>query len=409
MKKVFETPAAIQGFKLSTLPKITLKSFLIPVVLLLVVAGVGYGWYAEKTSADRRIAELKQTQETLSQDLQQVTQEYETLKTEDQLVKNQELLARITEIEKNYGETVRQYERLLDLRGDGVKTDKLDEQIAESLSLLAKQNYASASALLAQLSKDITAEQDKLKQAAALAIPQAPVNNQAPATGYSRQSVQTEIGTYVVSMVAGDLSSTRVIVDTASSSDCRNDCPVKALGDYVARNGGFAGINGTYFCPASYPECADKKNSYDLLVMNKDKVYFNSDNNVHSVNPAVIFRGGSVQFLGAASSWGRDTGIDSMISNFPLLMSGGEIRFAGDGDPKKGSKGNRSFVANKGNTVYIGVVHGATVAEAAWALKGLGMENAMNLDSGGSTALWAGGYKAGPGRAIPNAIVFVRR
>jgi len=83
--------------------------------------------------------------------------------------------------------------------------------------------------------------------------------------------------------------------------------------------------------------------------------------------------------------------------------------FGGDGDPKKGSKGSRPFVGNKGNTVYIGIVYSATVAEGAHALKALGLDNAMNLDSGGSTALWSGGYKAGPGRNIPNAIVFVRK
>ena len=143
--------------------------------------------------------------------------------------------------------------------------------------------------------------------------------------------------------------------------------------------------------------------------MNKDKVYFNSGNNVYSNNPAVIFGGSYVRFVGAASEWGRDTGIDSMLSNYPLLVSGNQVRFNGDGDPKKGSKGNRSFVANKGNTVYIGVVHGATVAEAAHALQTLGMDNALNLDSGGSTALGSGGYKVGPGRNIPNAIVFVRK
>ena len=38
-----------------------------------------------------------------------------------------------------------------------------------------------------------------------------------------------------------------------------------------------------------------------------------------------------------------------------------------------------------------------------------GMENALNLDEGGSTALWSGGYKAGPGRNIPNAVLFVKR
>ena len=98
-----------------------------------------------------------------------------------------------------------------------------------------------------------------------------------------------------------------------------------------------------------------------------------------------------------------------MIANQPLIVSGGNAVFGGDGDPKKGRKGTRSFVGNKGNTVYIGVVHNVTVAEMGLVLKTLGLENALNLDSGGSTALWYNGYKAGPGRAIPNAILFVRK
>ena len=143
--------------------------------------------------------------------------------------------------------------------------------------------------------------------------------------------------------------------------------------------------------------------------MNKDKVYFNSDNNVYSSNPGVVFGSGYIRFLSAVSGWGRDTGIDGMISNYPLLLSGGSITFGGNADPKQGSRGNRSFVSSKGNTVYIGVVHGVTVAESARVLKAMSMENALNLDSGGSTALWSGGYKVGPGRDLPNAILFVRK
>ncbi len=87
----------------------------------------------------------------------------------------------------------------------------------------------------------------------------------------------------------------------------------------------------------------------------------------------------------------------------------GNITFGGDGDAKHASKGGRSFVAQKGNTIYIGVVHSATVLESAKTLKTLGMENALNLDDGGSTALWSGGYKVGPGRDLPNVLLFVRR
>lgn len=232
------------------------------------------------------------------------------------------------------------------------------------------------------------------------------VNNIPPSSGYSRQSVQTEVGTFTVSLVTANIGSTQVIVDTASTSDCGSNCPALSLGDYVTRNGGWAGVNGTYFCPIDYPSCAGKENTFDLLVMNKDKYYFNSANNVYSNNPTVIFGNGYIRFVRSGSEWGRDTGVNGVLMNYPLLVSGGNISFGGDEDPKKGSRGSRSFVANKGNNVYIGVTQNVTVAENARVLKALGMENALNLDSGGSTALWHGGYKVGPGRPIPNAIIF---
>jgi len=130
---------------------------------------------------------------------------------------------------------------------------------------------------------------------------------------------------------------------------------------------------------------------------------------VYSNVPVAVFGSGFARFIGASSGWGRDTSVDAVIANQPLLVSGGNVVFGGDGDPKKGSRGPRSFVGSKGSTVYIGVVSNATVAETAYVLKALGLENALNLDSGGSTALWSGGYKAGPGRDIPNALLFVSK
>jgi hypothetical protein len=232
------------------------------------------------------------------------------------------------------------------------------------------------------------------------------INNVPPGSGYSRQTVQTDAGSFSVSLVAANTATTKVIVDTASTSDCSSNCPVLSLGEYVTRNGGWAGINGSYFCPRDYPSCSGKENTFDLLVMNKDKYYFNSANNVYSTNPVVGFRDGSVSFVTAGSSWGRDTSLNGVLMNYPLLVSGGNVVFGGDGDPKKGSRGSRSFVANKGSNIYIGVTFNVTVAENALVMKALGMENALNLDSGGSTALWHGGYKVGPGRGIPNAIIF---
>jgi len=211
-----------------------------------------------------------------------------------------------------------------------------------------------------------------------------------------------------VDIITADLNSTRVIVDTASDSDCTNNCPVLPLATYVSRSGAYAGVNGSYFCPADYASCADKSNSYDTLAMNKNKVYFNSSNNVYSSVPAVIFQGNSARFVGQSSQWGRDSGVDAVLANHPMTLAGGNVIFGGNSDPKQGSRGNRSFVGTNGaSTVYIGVVRNATVAEVGHVLKAMGLQYALNLDSGGSTALYSGGYKVGPGRSIPNALLFV--
>ncbi|MBI4058627.1 phosphodiester glycosidase family protein [Candidatus Microgenomates bacterium] len=234
-------------------------------------------------------------------------------------------------------------------------------------------------------------------------------DNVPPNAGFKRQSVRTDAGTFTVSIVAADLGSTRVIVDTISTGDCGNDCPVLSLKEYAARNNAFAGVNGSYFCPASYPSCAGKTNSFDTLLMNKDKTYFNSGNNVYSTVPAVIFGSGWTRFVKQSLEWGRDTGVDAVIANYPLLTFNNAIEYGGSSDPKLVNKGGRSFIGATGETIYMGVVHSATVAEAAQVMMALGIHNSLNLDDGGSTALWYGGYKAGPGRDIPNAILFVRK
>ena len=240
--------------------------------------------------------------------------------------------------------------------------------------------------------------------------PQPAANNTPPGSGFSSQVVSADGQNYKVYIIAADLNSTRVIVDTASDSDCSNNCPAMSLGDYVSRNGAYAGINGSFFCPPEYPSCSGKTNSFDTLVMNKNKRYFNSDNNVYSTIPAAIFSQGSARFVSQSLEWGRDTGVDAVIANYPLLVAGNNIVFTENpSEPKFGGKGARTFIANKGNMVYIGVVFGASMGESAKVLHALGMDQAMNLDEGGSTALWSGGYKVGPGRNIPNAVLFIQR
>lgn len=378
--------------------------FTASIVLCLLLS---FFFYLATRSLETKVQTASEKEKTLQQQLQTITKELQTIKSENQFVINQKNTKEITDIQNTYKKTITAYEKLNDLKLVSKTTTKQDQLLALALKQLAERNYASAEATLTTLTKQI--DEEKAKLATTTNVENLPEQNAPPGSGYRRQAVKTEIGTYAIDIVAGDLASTRVIVDTASDSDCRDNCPVIALGDYVTRNSAYAGINGSYFCPASYPSCAGKTNSFDTLLMNKNKTYFNADNNLYSTVPAVIFQGNTVRFVSRSLDWGRDTSIDSMIANQPLLLLNGQNLFGGDGDPKKGSKGTRSFVGSKGNTVYIGVVHNVTVAEMAIVLKTLGLDNALNLDSGGSTALWYSGYKAGPGRAIPNAILFLRR
>ncbi len=331
------------------------------------------------------------------------------LKAQDQYKINKALESKIASIESSYKQTAALYENLSDLKITSSKTGDFDKQFADILSLLSKQNYASAESQLSLLDTALTKEQDRIN---ALLQPVRNVvsSNSPPGSGYQIQQVSTDLGSFTVEIIAADLNSTRVIVDTASNSDCSDNCPVLSLYDFVSRNSAFAGINGSFFCPSDYPSCAGKSNSFDTLLMNKNKIYFNSSNNVYSTVPAAVFSGNSARFVTESLQWGRDTGADSVIANHPLLTLNGQINLAGNtGEAKLSQKTSRSFVGSTGNTVYIGVVFNATVTEEAKVMNSLGIQNSLNLDDGGSTALWYNGYKAGPGRNIPNALLLIHK
>lgn len=347
----------------------------------------------------------------LNQKIEGVSKELTALRNEDQYKINQELKDKISKTESAYKNTASSYEKILDLKAQKVDTIDLDKNFVGILNDLSALNYTSASAKLTTMNAEIQ------KKYATIAAPTtsggAPtvattVSNTPPGSGYSFQAVKTDSGTFNVAIVAANASTTRVIIDTASDGDCKDNCPVLPLATYVSRSGAFAGINGSFFCPADYPSCAGKTNSFDTLLMNKNKVYFNSENNKYSTVPLAYFNSSGMGLRGQTLDWGRDTGVDGVLANYPIYVSGGQNQHAGAGD-KFAAKGARTFVAGKGNMVYIGIVYSATSAEAAKALTTMGMDSALGLDQGGSTALWSGGYKAGPGRSIPNAVLFVPR
>lgn len=427
-KKTASVPAIRAKLAQKVHPAIVSAGVAVTGFFLLIALGTlgatGYFWQKTSQQLDSTQQELQLKNTKLGDlanqlaatqsELAQAQSDLQDLKNQDQYKRNQALQAEITAIQTEFSKSISQYEDILKLRDLGVKTQALDAMFSKTITLLSQRNYASASAQITLLTQAIQQQQTLLATAAAagtgVSTANVPQVNDAPANGYRRQLVKSDSGTFLVDMIAADLNSTRVQVETASPGDCGNNCPLGALADFVKRSNGFAGVNGPYFCPAEYPSCAGKTNSFDTLLMNKNKVYFNSANNVYSIVPAVIFSGNSARFIEHSENWGRDTGVDAVIAGQPLLLLNGDIKFGGDGDPKKTSRTSRAFIGSKGTTVYIGDVHGASVVEMAHVLKAMGLQNGLNLDDAGSLALYLNGhYIAGPGRNTPFGIVLVRK
>ncbi|MFA5026130.1 MAG: hypothetical protein WC503_06505, partial [Candidatus Shapirobacteria bacterium] len=349
--------------------RLTIRKLFWPFISLVLVGiiGVGYyGWQKEKLIILNDYQSLTNIRQSLDSSLASMSAQVVTLKSEDQRIKNEKLVTEIKQINNTFKNASIQYEEMVDLRDSGVKISKIEALFGPLLADLSKMDYVGATLKTATISAKIKEEKQKsLPVVGGINISNVVESNTPPGSGFSRQKVKVNDQFFVVDLVAADLSNTKVIVDTASDGDCSDNCPVLPLGTYVSRNGAIAGINGSYFCPASYPTCANKKNSFDTLLMNKNKKYFNSNNNVYSTVPAVIFSGSSARFVGQSLQWGRDTGVDAVIANYPLLVSGKNLATGDSSDIKLSAAGNRAFIANKGSMVYIGVVRGVSVVGAA--------------------------------------------
>lgn len=228
-----------------------------------------------------------------------------------------------------------------------------------------------------------------------------------PPSGYSRYTIATEKGNFLIDVISIDVSTARMITDTASDNDCAKDCPTIPLSDFVSRNSGFAGINGTYFCPQDYADCASKKNSFDFPVFNSRSNKWINAGNLFWNDRSMIHYDGSMHFFHNANSYSGQP--KAGIVNHPGLLENGNI-IAGDFplSDKQKTKGSKGGIGFKGNRVYLVLARNVDVFDFAAVFKSLGADNALNLDGGGSSALWFNGYKVGPGRNLPNAVIFAR-
>ncbi len=231
------------------------------------------------------------------------------------------------------------------------------------------------------------------------------------AEGYSYQTVSTSRGSFGVYLIKMPLSEVRVVTAAASDGDCSDGCATKSLAQHVSDNGGFAGMNGSYFCPPDYGSCSGKTNSSDYAFYKSSLGdWLNEDALSWGDTGLATFNGNSAKFYKNSSSYGGG-GVSAGISNYPTLLEGGNVVVNEDKltSFQTAVKGPRGVIGVGESNVYLAIVTGATVTDAAYVSQALGMQNALNLDGGGSSALYInGGYVVGPGRSLPNAVVLVR-
>ncbi len=230
----------------------------------------------------------------------------------------------------------------------------------------------------------------------------------------------TTRGKFTVQVVAASLRNPKLHVATLTNTkgDCKDNCPVAPLIKYVQRLKGFAGVNGTYFCPADYAACRNQDGSYFWMVYNSiHGTLVNQKQNRFNRGPLLAFdTENHWHFWREAKDWPGlagfeaqyETKLTALISSGPALVIGKKVVVtASELDTKQRTvKSARSAVGLKGNNIYFLVGSGATVLDMGAIAAAFGMEYAINLDGGGSSALvFNNQYRVGPGRNIPNAII----
>ncbi|HSX39537.1 MAG TPA: phosphodiester glycosidase family protein [Candidatus Saccharimonadales bacterium] len=259
---------------------------------------------------------------------------------------------------------------------------------------------------------DITAKNAELeasykKYLATLPPPPAAIN---PGSGYSYQTVKISQGTFGVYLLKFALSDVKVVTAAANSSDCKDGCPTKSLEQHIKDNNGFAGMNGTYFCPPDYSSCKGKVNSFDYaFYKSSSSKWLNKNALSWGDTGLATFNGHSATFYTHTNSYGGGS-VTAGISNYPTLLHGGkyavEDRIVTSYQKLKGTKG--AIGIGKSN-LYLAIITNASVSDAAYVMQALGAQDALNLDGGGSSAMYLNGhYILGPGRSLPNAVVLVK-
>lgn len=236
---------------------------------------------------------------------------------------------------------------------------------------------------------------------------------------YEHKKISTIDGEFTIDIVEIDLANPKlkIITDTADGHNCKKNCQAKSLMKYVNESKAFAAINATYFCSSGgcgaynyyfYPVY----NSGLGKLINDDQlkywttgpiIAFDRNNKFYYFKDSREFK--SVDYFEKTNG----VKLQAAIGNKPRLIQDYMnylIDWELDDKQMKG-KYLRNAIAYKDNKIYLVVAYNATIPNLANVMKALGVQYALNLDGGYSAALYYNDeYMVGPGRNIPNAILF---
>lgn len=236
-------------------------------------------------------------------------------------------------------------------------------------------------------------------------------------SNFQHRIVNTSLGVFTVDMITIDLSNPNLKIKTlvASEGNCVSNCPANSLAKYYATGKGFAAMNGSYFDTS-----AAKRNYYFFPVYDSiKKVFINTDQLKYPTTGPIMAFDTTNKFyyfkdsreFKSVEDFERSTGstLQAAIGNKPRLIEQ-TLNYLIDWEVDQNQqtvKTLRNAIGYANNKIYLVVAHNATVPDLGEIMVSLGSEYAINLDGGGSSALmYDGEYIIGPGRNIPNAIVF---
>ncbi|MEZ0286839.1 MAG: phosphodiester glycosidase family protein [Candidatus Paceibacterota bacterium] len=233
-------------------------------------------------------------------------------------------------------------------------------------------------------------------------------------SSYRRSTVSTSRGAFTADIMEFELGpgKIKVLTDTASDSDCSNDCPTLSIKGYADRYNGVVGaMNGTYFCPADYASCSSEVGSFFWKIKNpRINTMINASNGLGENDGFLTFNSsGTATYY---NTWSSAPSVYAGINHKPSVVKNGAYNVDENtlDEKQRTSKITRGGIGLKGQTLFAVIVQSATVMDLGAVMEALDTDVALNLDGGGSAAMWYNGaYKRGPGRSVPNALVFVQQ